>query len=68
MRLARLAVESMLDDSIYRIVREVIRRFIQRQLQNLAIDLPLLARGFKLVGSVALIVYPNAREISRARF
>lgn len=58
----------MLDDSIYRVMREVIRRFIQRQLQNLAIDLPLLARGFKLVGSVALIVYPNAREISRARF
>lgn len=68
MRLARLAVKSMLDDSIYRVMREVIRRFIQRQLQNLAIDLPLLARGFKLVGSVALIVYPNAREISRARF
>lgn len=67
MRLARLAVKSMLDDSIYRVMREVIRRFIQRQLQNLAIDLPLLARGFKLVGSVALIVYPNAREISRAR-
>lgn len=67
MRLARLAVESMLDDSIYRVMREVIRRFIQRQLQNLAIDLPLLARRFKLVGSVALIVYPNAREISRAR-
>lgn len=68
MRLARLAVESMLDDSIYRIVREVIRRFMQRQLQNLAIDLPLSMRGFKLIGSVALIVYPNAREISRARF
>lgn len=67
MRLARLAVESMLDDSIYRIVREVIRRFMQRQLQNLAIDLPLSMRGFKLIGSVALIVYPNAREISRAR-
>lgn len=57
----------MLDDSIYRIMREVIRRFMQRQLQNLAIDLPLSMRGFKLIGSVALIVYPNAREISRAR-
>ncbi len=60
MRLARLAVESMLDDSIYRIVREVIRRFMQRQLQNLAIDLPLSMRGFKLIGSVALTMDPNA--------
>ena len=50
----------MLDDSIYRIVREVIRRFMQRQLQNLAIDLPLSMRGFKLIGSVALTMDPNA--------